>query len=215
MHKLMTWLGALVLAVAAAQAQDFTRTMTAEEQAAAGLEKLSPAELAKLKAAVERYKAGAVAVVQEAAEQKVAATQAQVQEVARQVAASEAKAKEAEEKAAAAEAKAKAAAEKPAVAEKKGPGWLGALITLRRAEAKPEAEEAIESRLAGSVSTFSGRRTFTLENGQVWQMTESDAYAGPTYDHPVVRVRPGMFGTFWLQIPEAAIRVKVKPVKLE
>jgi hypothetical protein len=214
MQKPMIWLGALVLAVTV-QAQDFTRTMTAEEQAAAGLEKLSPAELAKLKAAVERYKAGAVAVVQEQAEQKVAATQAQVQEASRQAAMAEAKAKEAEGKAAMAEAKAKAAQNKPTVEEKKGPSWLGALITLRRAESKPDAEEAIETRLAGSVSTFEGRRSFTLENGQVWQMTEADAYAGPTYDRPVVRIRPGAFGNFWLQIPEAAIRVKVKPVRLE
>ena len=99
--------------------------------------------------------------------------------------------------------------------KKKGPSWLSALMTLKKAEAKPEAEEAIESRLAGSIANFRGRRSFTLENGQVWQMTESDSYAGPTYDHPVVRVRPGILGTFWLQIPEAAIRVKVKPVKLE
>lgn len=204
MQKAIIWLGALVLTVTV-QAQDFTRTMTTEEQAAAGLEKLSPAELAKLKAAVERYKAGAVAVVQEQAEQKVAATEAKVKEAEQKVVAAEVKAKEAESKAASV-----AAAEK-----KKGPSWLSALVTLKKAEAKPEAQEAIESRLAGSVSTFRGKRAFTLENGQVWQMIEADSYAGPTYERPLVRVRPGILGTFWLQIPEAAIRVKVKPIKLE
>lgn len=190
MQKPMIWLGALVLAVAV-QAQDFTRTMTAEEQAAAGLEKLSAAELAKLKAAVERYKAGAVAVVEQQAERKVAAA--------------EGKAKEAESRAA------NAAAAEP----KKGPSWLSALITLKKAEEKPDGLEMIETRLAGSISTFRGKRSFALENGQVWQMTEADSYAGPTYERPVVKIRPGLMGVFWLQIPEAAVRVKVKPVKLE
>lgn len=203
MRKPMIGLCALVLALTV-QAQDFTRTMTAEERADAGLEKLSAAELAKLKAFVERYKAGAVAVVQEQAEQKVAATEAKVKEAEQKAAVAEGKAKEAESKSASG-----------AVEKKKGPGWLGALVTLKRAEAKPDAEEAIESRLEGSVSTFSGRRSFTLENGQVWQMVESDSYAGPVYERPIVRVRPGLFGTFWLQIREAAIRVKVKPIKLE
>lgn len=198
------WLGALVLAVTV-QAQDFTRTMTAEEQAAAGLEKLSPAELAKLKAAVERYKAGAVAVVQEEAEQKVAATEAKVKEAEQRVAAAEVKVQEAETKVASA-----TSAEK-----RKGPSWLSALVTLKRAEAKPDAEEAIESRLAGSIETFQGRRSFALENGQIWQMIETDSYAGPSYQRPIVRVRPGILGTFWLLIPEAAVRVRVKPVKLE
>lgn len=205
MQKPMIWLGALVLAVAV-QAQDFTRTMTAEEQAVAGLEKLSPAELARLKAFVERYKAGAVAVVQEQAEQKVAATEAKVKVAEQKIAVAEAKAKEAETK---------IVTGGESTADKKGPRWFSALLTLKKAEAKPEAEEAIESRLAGSIKNFSGRRSFTLENGQVWQMIEADSYAGPTYERPVVRVRPGLFGTFWLQIPEAAVRVKVKPVKLE
>ena len=119
------------------------------------------------------------------------------------------------EKAKAKEAETKIVTGGESTADKKGPRWFSALLTLKKAEAKPEAEEAIESRLAGSIKNFSGRRSFTLENGQVWQMIEADSYAGPTYERPVVRVRPGLFGTFWLQIPEAAVRVKVKPVKLE
>ena len=214
MRRFMSWLGALGLATAA-QGQDFTRTMTAEEQAAAGLEKLSPAELAKLRAFVERYKAGAVAVAQEQAEQKVAATEAKAKEAEQRAALTEEKAKVAEKKAAIAEAKAKETETKTAGEKKSGPGWFHALVTLKRAEAKPESEETIESRLAGTFANFSGRKSFTLENGQVWQMIDADYYAGPSYDHPTVRVRPGILGAFWLQIPEAGFRVKVKPIKLE
>ena len=55
-----------------ARAEDFTKTMTAEERTAAGLDRLTGEELARLKAVVERYKAGEMAVVKQVAEQKVA-----------------------------------------------------------------------------------------------------------------------------------------------
>lgn len=174
----------LALAGWAWAAGDFTRTMTPEEKTAAGLDKLSEAELAQLKAVVERYKSGEV---------------------------TEAK-KEAEARAAAAEAK---VAETPASGGKKQPGWLGALLTLKKAEEKPDEAEEIETRLAGKLVNFEGRRRFELENGQVWQMIEAGSYAGPALVNPRVTVRPGLMGAFWLKIPEAALRAKVKPLKLE
>lgn len=64
----------------AVQAQDFTATMTPAEQAAAGLAKLTPAELAVLKAAIERYKSGEVAAVRQEAEQKLAQAESRVAE---------------------------------------------------------------------------------------------------------------------------------------
>jgi hypothetical protein len=191
-HLMMA--GALLVLAAAACADDFTRTMTAEERTAAGLDKLTAEELARLAAAVERYKSGEVAVVRHEAEQKVA--------VVRQ---------EAAVKVAAAEAKAQVAA--PGAGRQ--PGWLGALITLRRTEQKLDEAEELEVRLAGTLRSFSGRRNFTLENGQVWQMIEAGSYAGPRLESPVVTIRPGMMGSFWLKVPAAGLRVKVKPVKLE
>jgi lipoprotein-anchoring transpeptidase ErfK/SrfK len=218
MRTLTTWLGAAVLAVTV-HAQDFTRTMTADEQAAAGLEKLSPAELAKLKAFVERYKTGAVAVVQEQAEQKVAATEAKVQQVREQVAATEAKARAAEQKAAQAEAKAKEAEAKSATAaateKKKGPGWLSALTTLKRIADKPEGVEAMESRIAGPFTGWSGKTTFRLQNGQVWQQNDDGSYVDREVDSPAVRIVPGRMGVFWMEVEGVNPRVKVKPIKLE
>lgn len=201
MHKLMTWLGALAVAVAAVQAQDFTRTMTAEEQAAAGLEKLSPTELAQLKAAVERYKAGAVAVVQEAAEQKVAATEAKVKEAEQKVAAAEVKAKEAS-----------AAAEQE---KKSGPSWLRALVTLNQATENPAAAQALESRIAGQFRGWRRGTIFELENGQRWQATDGDDYVTPPEPGPAVSIVPGAFGSFWMKIEGVRPRVRVKPLKLE
>lgn len=196
----MSWLGALLLAVAA-PAQDFTATMTPAEKEAAGLGKLTPAELAKLREVVERYKAGELAQVQQQAQQQVAANEAMVKEAQAKVAAAEAKAREAESKAAA-----------PA---KKGPSWLTALITLQKAGDSGSGDEEIHARLDGTIKSFSGRRRFALDNGQVWEMVEADRYAGPTYTNPEVFIRPGLLGTFWLRIPDAALRVKVKPLKVQ
>lgn len=186
MRTLSIWLGALVLAVAA-QAQDFTTNLTAEERAAAGLEKLSPAELARLKAIVERYKAGEVAVVQQQAEQKVAAAEAKVRD---------AEAKSADDK-------------------KAGPSWLRALATLKKAEASPDTNEPLESRLAGDFKGWRRGTIFVLENGQRWQHVEGEDYVTPPMPAPRVWIKPGVLGTFWLQIEGVRPRVKVKPLNLE
>lgn len=161
-------------------AGDFTQMMTPEERAAAGLGKLSEAELALLKAAVERYKSGEVSEARKEAEARVAA-----------------------------------AADRGQTDRKRQPSWLGALLTLKKAEEKPDEAEEIETRLAGNLVNFEGRKRFELENGQVWQMIEPGFYAGPALVNPRVTVRPGLMGAFWLKIPEAALRAKVKPLKLE
>lgn len=188
---------------------DFTKTMTPEEAAATGLGKLTPDELARLKAIVERYKVGEVAAVQVQAEAKVTAV---AREAEQKVAAAQEKIVAAEAKARAAETKATAAA---STEGKKSPGWLKALITLKKTEEKPEEAEALESRLAETFTSFSGKRRFTLENGQVWQMIEPEEYSGPAMDRPPVVIKPGVFGTYWLRVVGSGTRFKVKPVKLE
>jgi hypothetical protein len=190
MQKIATWLGVLAL-VTTLSAQDFTKSMTAEERQATGLEKLNDAELAQLKVIVERYKAGEVAVVKQEAEQKIAAAEVRAQ---------------------AAETKAATAAP-----EQKGPGWFRALLTLQAAgkQAADDGDVELQVRLAGTLRSFDGRRSFTLEDGQVWRMIERASYAGPTLQNPAVTIRPGVFGVFWLKVPEAGLRVKVEPVKLQ
>ena len=59
---------------------DFLKTVTPEELAATGLDQLTPAQLARLEAVVQRYKSGEVAVVRQEAEQKVAAVEARTRE---------------------------------------------------------------------------------------------------------------------------------------
>lgn len=201
MKKLMLGLAVLVLA-GSLGAMDFTQIMTPEERKAAGLDKLTPAELARLQAVVERYKSGEVAVVKQEAQQQVAVVK---QEAEQKVAQAEARVREVETR--------QPAAEKPV--EGKKPGWFGALVTLKKAGEKPDKADAMEVPLAGDLQSFRGRRRFELQDGQVWRMIEDGGYAGPVLKSPTVSITPGMFGVYWLQIREAALRVKVEPVKLD
>lgn len=205
MKTLLTSLCFLALVVAAKADGDFTKTLAPDELAATGLGKLTADELAQLKAVVERYKSGEVAVVRQQAEQKVAAT--------------EAKAREAEQKAAVAEARTQEVAAQSAIAvppaDKKKPGWLTALITLKRTEEKPDKAEAFETRIVGDFDGWSGHTTFKLENGQVWQQNGGDSYYGDLQHSPRVKIYPGVLGSYWMDVEGVRQRVKVKPIHLE
>jgi hypothetical protein len=179
----------LTLSVAA-QAVDFTTTMTKEERAATGIDRLSPEELAQLKAIIERYKSSEVAVVTSEAQKKVEVAEAKVRA-----------------------AESRAIGSEPG--RKKQPSWVSALLTLQNATEKPDAAEAFEDKLEGTLKSFDGRRRFKLQSGQVWEMIQSDYYSGPSMDSPTVSVKPGMLGVYWLQIKEAGLRVKVRLVRIE
>jgi hypothetical protein len=205
MKKLLTTLCFLALVLAAKADGDFTKALTPGELAATGLDKLTAGELARLKAVVERYKSGEVAVARQQAEQQVAAT--------------EAKAREAERKAAVAEARTQVAEAKSATAappaDTKKPSWLTALITLKHTEDKPDRAEAFETRIVGDFDGWSGHTTFKLENGQVWQQNGGDSYYGDLRHSPRVKIYPGILGSYWMDVEGVRQRVKVKPIHLE
>jgi hypothetical protein len=114
---------------------------------------------------------------------------------------------EAAQKVAAAEAR------QPA-ADPKRPAWISALITLKNAETS-EKPEAVSTRIAGEYKGWTGRTTFRLENGQVWQQVDGTQRVDTPREAPAVRVYPGMVGTYWLEVDGVRQRVKVKPIRLE
>ena len=202
MRSLIVLLAGLVLAVGVRAQGDFTGTLTPAERAAAGLDKLTPEELARLKAIVERYKSGEVAVVQQQAEAQVATVR---QEAHQKVEAAEAKVREVEQKSAAA----------PESPKAKVPAWVGALAILKRTGDAPNKAEAVESRIEGEFTGWRRGTVFKLENGQVWQQAGSDDYVGVRIPSPKVRVFPGMLGSYWMEIEGVRPHCKVKPLKLE
>lgn len=187
MHtRLMTLMG--VLLATALFAGDFTKTMSPEGQARAGLGKLSEAELEQLKAAVERYKTGVVAETKKEADKRVAV---------------------AEEKARKAEAK------QAADTADKRPNWLKALVTLERAGKAPDKADAFETRIKGEFSGWSGKTVFLLENGQRWQQAGEGSYIDKPRQSPGVRIFPAGIGGYWMEVEGVNMRVRVKPISLE
>jgi hypothetical protein len=96
-----------------------------------------------------------------------------------------------------------------------GPGWLRALVTLQETAEKPDAADAIETRLAGDYRGWTGKTVFNLENGQAWQQVSGGERIDDKRASPAVRIYPGMMGAYWLEIEGVRERVKVKPVKLK
>jgi hypothetical protein len=185
-------------------AQDFTRGLTAEEQAAIGLSKLSETERAALIAVVERYRENAPAARPPAADS--AGTPARSD-------AASANALSATSGVAAAPAG--PSSFPVAAAGRSMRSWIpfmkddGGKPAASKPAPAAAADETI-TRLKGELRSFSGRRSFVLENGEVWEMDESSSYSGPVLTSPEVILRPGVLGTHVLKIPDAALRVRVR-----
>ncbi|PTX91717.1 hypothetical protein [Opitutus sp. ER46] len=190
----------LVATVAGYAAEDsFSHLLPAESFAAAGLGKLSAAELARLDALVQQYKSGALA----AAQRELEAAQARAAE-ARQAQA------DAEARAAAAQAQAQAQAAQKAEGEKK-PGLIERAKVLLRPGTQIEYT-TLESRLATEFLGWRRNTIFTLENGQRWRVTGDTTYVTPPMPAPNVKIVPGALGTFWIVIEGVRQRARVEPV---
>src|SRR5262245_26514357 len=148
--------------VASAAEESFSKAVTPADYSAAGLEKLSPAELARLDALVRDFKSGALEVARREAAAAAAAR-----------ATAEARATKAEAKAHAAESVAKArAAESEAKARaveseaKKSDKGVLAKAKVMLTPGTQVEYATVESRIVGDFRGWEGRTLFTLENGQ-------------------------------------------------
>lgn len=78
----------------------------------------------------------------------------------------------------------------------------------------PGASEPIESRISGEFRGFDKGRDYALDNGQVWQQTDTASLAGVRLDQPRVRITPGRFGNVWyLSVEGYNTRAKVQRIK--
>lgn len=78
---------------------------------------------------------------------------------------------------------------------------------------KDSERQVIESRIDGKFSGWYGKTVFKLENGQEWTQTESGSFSNGKYDHPKVRIKPMMFGSWLMSIPACGCDVRVERTK--
>lgn len=180
----------------------FSQSISPEDFKAAGLERLTPEERKHLDEMVAAYKKGLVAAAQNTAEAAVKAKQQ-----------AEAEAKVAKEETVA--AKKETQAVKAQAADSKG----GNQGFFSKAKVKVVPGTTIEyaeitSTIQGDFEGWSGRTTFVLENGQRWQVANSDErYFTPRVQNVPVAIRPAALGGFWMYFPTLKdLRVRVKLV---
>ena len=74
--------------------------------------------------------------------------------------------------------------------------------------------EPVVGRISGEFRGFGKGRSYTLDNGQVWQQTDDASLAGAKLSNPEVRITPSMVGNTWyLQVGKYNTRAKVYRIK--
>lgn len=196
-------------ATRAADEVKFSTTVPAGDFSAAGLAKLTPAELARLDALVRDFKSGAL---EQARRDAAVAAEARVQAEAKAARA------EADAQAARADARAKAQAAETAVknaekvAEKKAEKSLLARAKVLLTPGTEIEYSTVESRIVGEFRGWEGRTSFRLENGQRWQTAGESTYVSPPLMNPAMKIVPGVLGSFWMTVEGIKPRVKVMPI---
>ncbi|MGY1410065.1 hypothetical protein ACW5EG_10900 [Luteimonas sp. A611] len=162
---LLATLLALPTLAAAQQAPPLEQAMSSTEFKAAGLDKLSAEELARLNAWLDRR-------VEQQTSAAVAAAVEQAREEGR----------------------------KEVVTENRGFFHFG-------------SQEPIEASIAGEFAGFGSGRRYTLDNGQVWEQTDSTTLSGVRKTNPKVRIKPGVMGVWWLRIDGYNTQAKVQRIE--
>lgn len=141
--------------------RDLQQAMTETEFKAAGLDKLSPAELAALNAWLQR---------------KVDEETAQVKE------------------------QAKEEGRKEVVEKNRGFFDFG-------------SSEPIVAKLEGDFNGFGKAKQYVLDNGQVWQQTDTATLSGVRKSNPQVAIKPGIMGVWYMRIEGYNTQAKVQRIK--
>lgn len=230
LHRLILIGSLLGASLLRADDDSFTKSLTPAEIAAAGLDKLTPEQLAKLDALVRARQSGAVAKATEETAKAVTATvrdettkavtetvraetTKQVTEAVRAQTTQEVtEAVRAETaKKVAAEVRQQVEAEDKKAAEKKASsaGFLDRVKVVLKPGTEIEYT-TLDATLAYKFHGWEKGTRLTLTNGQRWEVTDDDHYWAPASDHPVhVRIVPGILGSFFMEIEHGG-RPRVK-----
>ena len=197
---------ALVLAAGTGQAQESTaplrQQMSTEEFKAAGLDKLSAAELAALEAWLQQRAAG-IAVAAPAA--APAPAQAPAAPLAPATAAAPV--------APATTTAAVDAAELERIREQAREEGRREVRETTRGFLDFGSAEPISSTLVGEFRGFAKGRQYTLANGQVWEQIEPARLDGVRRQDPKVTIKPGILNVWFLRIDGYNTPAKVRRIR--
>lgn len=106
--------------------------------------------------------------------------------------------------------------------------WLGRTIDTQSAKAATEAQalgesrglfdsprqQPIAARIPGPFNGFAKGRSYTLDNGQVWQQIDDAQLPGIRLTDPAVRIKPALLGNTWyMQVGKYNSRAQVRRIK--
>ena len=108
--------------------------------------------------------------------------------------------------------------------------WLGRTITTETAKAADVAkqkvekenrgffnfgsEEPINAHLSGEFRTFGKGKTYTLDNGQVWQQIDDAQLVVRPLTNPEVNIKPAIIGNSWyMAVGHYNSRAQVRRIK--
>lgn len=108
--------------------------------------------------------------------------------------------------------------------------WLNNTLEIETTKAARLAKEKVETenrgflsfgksdpilaRIAGEFRGFAKGRSWTLDNGQVWEQVDTATLVGVRKTDPQVRITPSVFGNAWyMQIDGYNTRASVKRTK--
>lgn len=75
-----------------------------------------------------------------------------------------------------------------------------------------DSADRIQSRYDGTFNGWDGATVFRLENGQVWKQAESGRLSMKA-ERPVITIKRGWFGAFYLKVEGANKSIRVKRVQ--
>ena len=75
------------------------------------------------------------------------------------------------------------------------------------------AREPVDARIAGTFVGWRGKTIFTLDNGQQWQQAESGLYDAGKFEHPKVRIKPMLLGSWLMYVDGCGCSLRVQRVK--
>lgn len=83
----------------------------------------------------------------------------------------------------------------------------------RRGLRDADRDDAIESYIVGTFDGWTGEEEFELGNGMVWRQIGSETFYIPEVENPEVIIRPGLMGSWSLQVIGHNRRVRVERIR--